>query len=283
MTAALDPGLVVQVRGVGLLGPGLADWASGQALLRQPADWVNAATVVPPPLRLPAAERRRAGIIVKLSLTVADQACAESGVDLHTLATVFTASTGDASNCHALCEALATTERLVSPTRFTNSVHNASAGYWHIATQSRAPSTSLCGFDASLGAGLLEAAAQAVSLQRPVLLVAADVPYPEPLHSLRPLPDALGLALLLAPPSAVPAGPGRTLRLQLRQTEAPPSSCGHAGLDALREAIPAARGLPLLQALARQAPASLVLAYLDGLRLEVSLDAGPDGEGCDGG
>ena len=51
--------------------------------------------------------------------------------------TVFTSASGDPETCHALCEALASPERLVSPTRFTNSVHNAPAGYWHIAAQSR--------------------------------------------------------------------------------------------------------------------------------------------------
>ena len=110
---------------------------------------------------------------------------------------MFASSTSDAANCHALCEALAQPERIVSPTRFTNSVHNAAAGYWHIATTSRAPSTTVCAFDASFGAGLLEAATQCIAWQRPVLFVAADVPYPQPLHAVRPLADAFGVALLI--------------------------------------------------------------------------------------
>src|SRR6185369_6783628 len=182
----------VSVRGIGLLGPGLADWSQGQACLRDPAAWVSAPTALAAPPRLPPTERRRAGAVVKLAFAVADQACAQAGVDVHTLATVFTSTGADSANCHALCESLAQPECIVSPTRFTNSVHNAAAGYWHIATQSRAPSTSLCAFDGSFGAGLLEAVAQAVSLRRPVLLVAADVPYPEPLHGKRPLPDCFG-------------------------------------------------------------------------------------------
>ena len=203
----------LSILGVGLLGPGLSDWASGQALLREPARWASAATVVPPPNRLPATERRRAGLVIKASIVVADQALAATHLDASTLATVFTSSTGDPSNCHALCEALAAPERLVSPTRFTNSVHNAPAGYWHIATHSRAPSTSLAAFDASFGAGLLEAAAQCLSTQAPVLLVACDVPYPQPLHALRPLPDVFALALIVAPHG------GRGLTLQLVCTE----------------------------------------------------------------
>lgn len=260
--------IAVHVVGIGLLGPGLADWASGQAALREPAGWLHAPTPLPAPLRLPPAERRRAGAIVRVSLAVADQACAQAGIDPAGLATVFTASSGDAANCHALCESLATPERAVSPTRFTNSVHNAAAGYWHIATASRAPSTSLCAHDASFGAGLLEAAAQCVAQSRPVLLVAADVPYPEPLHGARPLPDAFGMALLLAPAPALVSG---APQLRIGLVEAAPSACGHAGLDALTRQVPAARGLPLLQALARGASTALVIDYLGPLGLAVEL------------
>lgn len=265
--------LAVTVRGVGLLGPGLHDWTHGAALLRDPAAWVEAPTVLPAPARLPPAERRRAGAVVKLTLAVADQACASAGVDPAGLATVIAASSGDTANCHALCEALNTPERLISPTRFTNSVHNAAAGYWHIATASRAPSTSLGACDASFGAGLLEAVAQVHALERPVLLVAADVPYPEPLHAARPLPHAFGLALLLDRAAAAAPGALRfTLHLAGAAADARPTACGHAGLDAVRLGMPAARGLPLLQALARAEPATaLVLDYLDRLPLAVRL------------
>jgi hypothetical protein len=267
--------LQVGVSGIGLLGPGLADWASGSALLAQPALWVQAATSVPAPQRLPATERRRAGAVVKASIVVADQALAESGLDPAQLPTVFTSSTGDPSNCHLLCEALATAERLVSPTRFTNSVHNAPAGYWHIATQSRAPSTSLAAFDASFAAGLLEAAVQCQASRGPVLLVACDVPYPEPLHGVRPVLDVFAVALLLTPhltPHLAPqgnagvTGPSLTLELSTLNDATP---CQHAGLDALAAGIPAARALPLLMALAAKAPQTVVLQGLPGQTLSL--------------
>ncbi len=156
----------VKVIGVGVLGPALPDWPSAQTLLREPAVWQRVPTVIPSPQRLPPAERRRAGNVIKASIAVADEALAASGLDASALPTVFTSSTGDPLNCHLLCEALATTERMVSPTRFTNSVHNAAAGYWHIAAQSRQPSTSLAAFDASFAAGLLEAAVQVQARKR---------------------------------------------------------------------------------------------------------------------
>lgn len=263
MSATALGELAVDVCGIGLVGPGLESWAAGAARLRDPATWQAAPTAVPAPMRLPATERRRAGAVVKLSIVVADEACAMAGLEPATLASVFTSSTGEPANCHVLCEALAAPERLVSPTRFTNSVHNAAGGYWHIAVQGRRPSTSIAAFDASFAAGLLEAAAQAVALGEPVLLVAADVPYPEPLHAKRPLADAFGVALVLRP--------GTALRLRLADGGTP-AACGHAGLDAVHDAIPAARALPLLMALARGGPARCALeAWGAGAQLEVRL------------
>ncbi|WP_374565632.1 beta-ketoacyl synthase chain length factor [Ideonella sp.] len=270
--AALPP---VQILGVGLLGPGLAGWAASAPLLREPGTWQSSPTVLPPPARLPPAERRRSGAIVKLSLAVADEALAmaqaRSGLALEAarLATVFTSSSGDPSNCHALCEALAQPERAVSPTRFTNSVHNATAGYWHIATQSRAPSTSLCAFDASWAAGLLEAFAQCATTQAPVLLVASDIPYPQPLHALRPMPDALGIALLLAPAQASDAG--ATLSVQWAEGPTETSGMADPALQALSAVVPAAHGLPLLQALALGLPVSLRLNDFAGAALQLSV------------
>lgn len=259
--------LRVELLGIGLLGPGLADWASGAPLLREPARWQRTPTVVPAPARLPPTERRRAGAVVKASIVVADQACAAAGADPAALASVFTSSTGEPANCHALCEALASPERLVSPTRFTNSVHNAAGGYWHIATRSMQPSTSLGAFDGSFCAGLLEAAAQCVSGNAPVLLVACDVPYPEPLHTLRPLVDSFGVAFVLGPA----AGAGPRLALQVAG-EGVPDACDDPGLEVLRSGIPAARALPLLQALARGQTGRTVLEWLPGLALQIDLE-----------
>jgi len=172
--------LRVWVQGIGLLGPGLTSWATAQDVLRGLQPHLSAPTVLPAPVRLPAAERRRAGSAVKLAMAVADEAVAQAQADPGVLATVFTSSSGECANCHALCEALAEPAPVVSPTKFTNSVHNASSGAWHIAVASRASSTSLCAFDGSFGAGLIEAATSVRLGGQPVLLVASDSPYPEP-------------------------------------------------------------------------------------------------------
>jgi hypothetical protein len=263
-------GLRVWVQGVGLLGPGLGSWAAAADVLSGTQPHVFAPTMLPAPARLPPAERRRAGAAVKLALAVADEAVAQAQVDPGALATVFTSSSGEGVNCHLLCETLATASPMVSPTRFTNSVHNAAAGCWHIAVGSRAASSSLCAFDGSFGAGLIDAATSVHLSAQPVLLVASDSPYPEPLHSTRPLPDHFGLALLLAPAATQRSMAMLTIRLTGAKT--PGIGCADASLDALRRTIPAAAALPLLVALASPgAQRHIAIDYLPtmGLQIEV--------------
>jgi hypothetical protein len=261
------------VQGIGVLGPGLTSWAEARAVLTGAQPHVSASTLLPLPARLPPAERRRAGAAVKLALAVADEAVAQTDIDPGTLATVFSSSSGEGVNCHALCETLATPTPLVSPTRFTNSVHNAASGCWHIAVASRAPSTSLCAFDGSFAAGLVEAASCVRTTGQPLLLVASDSPYPEPLHASRPLPDHFGVALLFTP--AATAQSLARLSITLAALPNAPSTCDIDSLEALRSAIPAAAALPLLQALAQcvpgSAPRPLALPYLPALGLRVAV------------
>ena len=260
-------GLKVWVQGIGLLGPGLSSWAASLAVLRGAATYCSAPTALPAPARLPPAERRRAGAAVKLALAVADEAVAQAQVDAATLATVFTSSSGEGMNCHVLCETLATAAPMVSPTRFTNSVHNAAAGYWHIATRSRQPSTSLCALDASFAAGLLEANTQCLATNTPVLLVACDLPYPEPLNAVRTVSDVFAVAIVLGPPL-----PGCIAQLTLAVVpQAPASACSDVALNDVQRTIPAARALPLLQALARGQQTVLLLEALPGMSLQLSV------------
>ena len=248
--------LRVFVQGIGLLGPGLASWAASRAMLSSATSYVAGPALLPAAARLPPAERRRAGAAIKLALAVADEAVAQAGLDPQHLATVFSSSSGEGTHCHALCETMATPAPMVSPTRFTNSVHNAAAGCWHIAVASRAPSTSLCAFDASFAAGLLEAATLVRHSQAPVLLVCSDSPYPEPLHAKRPVPDHFGMALVLAPAASATSLAALELGLAAPADARSPTLCDNRLLDALRVAIPAAASLPLMQALARDALAS---------------------------
>jgi hypothetical protein len=187
------------VAGVGVLGPGLENWPATSAVLSGRISYEPAPSVLPPPSLLPATERRRSGRVVKLALAVAAEATARAGADPARLRSVFSSSGADGHNCHELCQALALPVREISPTRFSNSVHNAAAGYWSIATAATQASTVLCAFDASFSAGLLEALVQVTVDKVPLLLVAYDTEYPHPLHAKRPVPDAFGTSLVLTP------------------------------------------------------------------------------------
>lgn len=260
----------IYVEGVGLLGPGLNGWQASRPVLSGGEPYVPAPTVVTASELLPPAERRRTGIPVKLALAVGYEAFTHAGRDVAATATVFASSSGDGENLHHICATLASPQREISPTRFHNSVHNAAAGYWSIAARSQEPSTSLCCYDASFAAGLLEAAAQIAVNGIPVALIAYDQPYPEPLHAVRAIGASFGMALVLAPQAT-----GRTfasLEVTLIPHEARPSCMSDAGLDRVRAGIPAARSLPLLAALARGAAAVVILAYGDQnhLRVEVT-------------
>ncbi|WP_247313428.1 beta-ketoacyl synthase chain length factor, partial [Ralstonia pseudosolanacearum] len=212
-------------------------------------------------------DRRRTGPAVRVALAVGLEAVAASGRDAATLATVFAASSGDGQNCHAICETLAGEDRQLSPTRFHNSVHNAPAGYWSIATRAMAPSNVLCAYDGSFAAGLLESLCQVTVDAVPTLLIAFDTDYPEPLRAVRPIPDAFGVALVLAPE----AGPHTLARIDARLTDAPATALASPEFEPLRAGNPAARALPLLEALAARRPASVVLDYLPDTRLHIDI------------
>ena len=259
--------LAAWVEGIGFVAPGMPDWPAARAVLRGEQRFTSTASVLPAPDMLPPAERRRASRIVKLTLAVGLEAATQAEVDVATLATVFSSSGADGYNCHALCEQLATDDRQISPTRFHNSVHNAAAGYWGIATKSMAPCQVLCAYDASFGAGLLDALAQVVVDRQPTLLIAYDSEYPEPLHSKRDIPDCAGAALLLMPERTA-----RSLaRITVTQTARPADCLAESGMENLRQKIPALRCLPLLQKLAHGEPGDVCLDYLPPMQLQVEV------------
>jgi len=262
----------VYVDGIGLRGPGLNGWARSLPALSGAEPYVPAPANLPPSLLLPANERRRMVQTVKLALAVAAEAVEAAGRDAATLATVFTSSGGDGETIHEILNALALTEEPeLSPTRFHNSVHNAPAGYWSIATRSQAPSSSLCCHDGSFAAGLVDAAAQATTDDRAVALIAYDLPYPQPLDGVRRVGAIFGTALVLAPKE----GAASLARIDIELKPAGASTpMADASLEALRQGTPAARSLPLLAAIAQSASGTISLDYVPGLRVDLSL-AGP--------
>ena len=255
------------VEGIGLLGPGLDGWAGSRAVLAGEAAYVAATTNMRASDMLPAAERRRAGVPIKLALAVGQEAFLQAGRDTSTAATVFTSSGGDNDNVHAINTILATAPREVSPTRFHNSVHNAAAGYWCIAAKSHEASTSLCAHDASFAAGLLESATQVTIDNSIVALIAYDHAYPEPLRAVRPISTSMGMALIFTPQQT---GSSRAMvEVEFVAGKTDETRMQEPSLEALRLDIPVARSLPLLAALASGKQADITLAYFDDNHLKI--------------
>ncbi len=257
------------VGGIGVLGPGLNDWPHAAAVLSGQQPYVAAATILPVPAMLPPAERRRTGRVVKVALAVALEATANAGADPERMPSVFSSSGGDGHVCHEICQALALAAREVSPTRFSNSVHNVAAGYWSIATGSMTEANVLCAFDASFVAGLLDAMTQIAVDRQTVLLVAYDTEYPPPLHAKRPIPDAVGVAMVLTPEQTANSLAG----IEVTLTDESADRMADPQLEALRIAVPAARSLPLMRLLAAGGGGRVVLDYLDVSRAAVQVQA----------
>lgn len=261
------PTLTAYIDGIGLLGPGLSGWPDSLPILAGQQPYFGQATTLPLPALLPAAERRRNGAIVKLTLATGLEAVAAAGLDPAMLPCVYTSSSGDGQNCHEICQTLASADRHISPTRFHNSVHNAAPGYWSIATSAMTPISVLCAYDASFGAGLLETMTQVLVDDVTTLLISCDNPYPEPLHHARPIQDNFGIAMVLAPR----AGAHSLARISVSLSSDDADRLDDAALEHLRLNIPSARSLPLLCALAQRQSGRIVLDYFEHLRIAVEI------------
>lgn len=256
--------LAADIVGVAVWGPGLEGWVASRAVLAGTQPYEPRPSPAPPPTLLAATERRRTGPVVRLALAVASEAAVMSGLPAASLRSVFGSSNGDGVVVGGILHALAESngERVVSPTAFHNSVHNAAAGYWSIATAGRAPATCLGAYDDTWAASLLTAMVDMQAVQAPVLLCCYDHPLPPPLDSARPTTDPFGAGLVLAPPGSA----GRLAGLRVRYDPEPaPSTFARA--EALRPLVAGnaiARAVPLLEALARGGAAHQVLPYLQG-------------------
>jgi hypothetical protein len=218
----------------------------------------------PQPSILPPNERRRAPDTVAVALEVAQAACMNAGRDPAQLPTVFASTYGDLAITDYMCGTLAKAPMTLSPTRFHNSVHNAAAGYWSIATGCRRPYCALGAGRYSFAAGLFTAALQVCTDQTDVLLVAYDIEARGPLAQVAHSQGILGVALVL---SVAPAGAPVHLQLAVADDASPEDS--HSG-----SANAMAASLPLLAALEDRAAAILSLPLGPGSRLHVRLRHG---------
>ncbi len=245
------PALGLAITGVGLWTRGLTSFAGFSAARESGFVDLDASEFkAPRPASLPARERRRAGLMISLGVEVAHQACEVAGVPKDAVPSVFASALGDTAVTEYMCRRLAQPTKVLSPTRFHNSVHNAASGYWTISARNRSPSTFVGAFLESFGAGLLEAASQSVATRGPVLFVACDIATKPPLTAVADIRQTLGAAFVVEPAEGV-ARDRPCLRAEIRfRTGAPRTTPFPAGLERLGRANPMGCALTLADRLA---------------------------------
>ena len=230
----------------------------------RPTSSINAPTI------LTERERRRSSPTTRLALNTAFEAVERSALAPETLAVVFASANSDGTVLHQLLESLSRRPTAVSPTQFHNSVHNAAAGYWSIGVGARTPSTCISGHDFTFPAALLKSVAEVVTEGHPVLMTAYDTPFLEPLHAKRPLSGPFAVGLVLVPDRA-----GHRLgqmAVEWRRGAAPAETApANDALRTLWRGNPAARALPLLEAVATRSTNPVLLDFLADGHLCVSI------------
>jgi Beta-ketoacyl synthase, N-terminal domain len=194
----------------------------------------------PQPSILPPNERRRAPDTVAVALEVAQAACANAGRDPARLPMVFASTYGDLAITDYMCSTLAKAPTTLSPTRFHNSVHNAAAGYWSIATGCHEPYCALSAGRYTFANGLFAAAVQVCADQTDVLYVAYDINAHGPQTQITHSQGILGVALVLSR-----GGSGTSLELAAvaeRSADTTLAASANAMADSLPLAAALARG-----------------------------------------
>lgn len=187
-------GTDLEIAGVGLWSPYFSDWGCFVDALRT-GQWQQDAKLQPD--LIPPRERRRAPLSVKLAVETMSQACVMAQVDPGQAAVVFSSAMGDIEITDYMCRTLAAPPRLISPTKFHNSVHNATTGYWSIVSQTHAATNAVSAYQYTAPTALLEAIIQASEEPAPVLLVAQEMAAVGPLFNACPSLQPFSMALLI--------------------------------------------------------------------------------------
>ena len=257
------------IHGIGVCAAGLSDWALTQSVLLG-----NAACGVEPLGKLdipdlPVTERRRVNATSRLAIHAALQATAHLPTEARArVPSIFASADGAGAILASTLEALAQQPATMSPTLFHNSVFNAPAGYWTIASGATGPSITVSAGTATFAAGMIEAGVEIASGGAPVLFIAFDMTFPESLRSFGVQGEAFACALLLGPVSLGAPAWGRIEHWECAARRTSPSALPPALAPRFRGNA-AAAALPLLAAIAARTPTAIAVAYHDGDCLEL--------------
>ena len=160
----------------------------------------------PKPEVIPANERRRSPLPVRLAVETSWQATQAANIDPKELTCVFVSGFGDTQLTDYMCKVLATESKELSPTKFHNSVHNAAAGYWTISTGCEKAANSVAGFQDSVSLTLMEAMIQCQQEKKPILLTFFDAPVSTVLTDIMGNGSSFSFSMIIAPDDTLYAG-----------------------------------------------------------------------------
>ncbi len=266
--------MTLYIDGIGITGSGMASWKEAVSVLTGGKGYTPSEPEYVAPDILPPNERRRSVKSVRLAIQAAREAVDSSGVKMESLPTVFASCLGDGLVIHSLFNSLSKPGRVVSPTAFHNSVHNAPVGYWLIGAGCMEASASIACNESTFGSAFMESAAQlAVEADR-ILLVAYDIPSPKPLHYAMPFTAAFAVSFSLSKTRSEASVAGVEIGVAPK-TGNRPSEMDDPGLEALRAGNPAARSLPLCHALANKRAGKVFVEYSKGSLLRLDIEPLP--------
>lgn len=256
------------VLGVGAWGPTFHNWSDLSALLQGKSIDVEP-NKGPKPEIIPANERRRAPLPVRLAVESSWQAAQNAGLDPVDLTSVFVSGLGDTQLTDYMCRTLASENKALSPTKFHNSVHNAAAGYWTISTGCMQAANSVAGFQESVPLTLLEAVIQCHAEQRPILMTFYDAPCSEVLRDLMKNEIAFSASIVIAPAQQADTGMYQA-QVQQKTVDWPEFEATDF-LQTCYATNPVGRILPLLKTIAQKSQGSIELPVSADTSIKLSL------------
>jgi hypothetical protein len=260
----------VYLNGIGIAAAGLRGWDEAREVLREATPY-NAENI--PDIKsdaIPPRERRRASGTANLAVHVAEQAVKSAAVDPAELVTIFASFLGDLQIADKLCTSLSQPGRPVSPFQFHNSVHNAPAAYWSIATKSKKPSTSIACASKTFSAALLDTITFLTVENQDALLAIYDIAGPNQLAKYHLTQKDFGAALVLQKQKSKSSLAELKIKYKSQVFKESKTSISK-NLMPLIEANSSAQSLILLSAVAMMKPQTIHLNYLSNSSIEVEV------------
>lgn len=255
----------VYINSISIAAANMLGLEQATPILSGKENWQSAEFPKLAPQLLPANERRRTTPYLKLALQVADEASENN----KQLAAVFASSNGDFQISNTICNTLTMDPKFISPTQFHNSVHNAASGYWAIAANSQAASTSISTGNATFASGLLEAVTQLLVEGKDILYVAYDYPAEDPLRKFTDVSEPFATACVLSLTKS--SSSYASIKLTVTDAEQAISDCKNTSLNSLQKCNPIAQSLPVIEALFLKQDCDICLPYLNNKTLNVKM------------